>query len=178
MLLLFFNLLLSLFTLTWAGSEAKPRVNGHADGETQVDVVLVVLDAGTQKPVSGASVIFFRKAESAMLDVIEAERRSRGSSDRIEPKGTIGITDQEGRVALRCWFAAAFLSSNESGNGRDVGTHVFPSGRFRISKSGYARSEQSSRDPFSFADDSKDWLTGPAVVRFSITPNSEGSGVR
>lgn len=165
----------TLFVLVCGcGAEGgKPRVDGHGDGEIEIPVEFLVIDVATQTPVQGVRVKFYSDYECVLLQEIEAKKKLRGFSAHKEPNNTVEVTDGKGRTTLKCKFNATFLWSFEGGGKKDVGTEVFPSGRFVLVKEGHVMRDQLARDLFPDAPYSPEGFTKPVVLRLSQMPNPE-----
>lgn len=112
----------------------KRMTGDHADGYVTIPVTFRIIDAGTRRPVVGATVRFLDAEEAQALDGF------RERTDRIRllvPPDDLGhrlVTDQNGEATISCRFRAAhFLGEDGSIVKSDWG----PTGRLEVYGSGY-----------------------------------------
>jgi hypothetical protein len=160
----------SLFVHLSCAESGTPRVDAHGDGMVYVSLTFVVIDGKTHAPIPNAEVTFFNAEETALLKLIEAEERSGGPSAHIAPKGTVATTNADGRLTMKCKFNASFLWSFDGGQKRDVGTQVFPSGRFVVSKGTYFPEGYEARTLFPEAPYSLEQLPKAVTLQLTESP--------
>jgi len=149
----------------------KPRVDGHGDGEIHLPIAFRVVDAQSGAPIPDASVTFYDKVDLAILALIDVTQRTgRTPKDKV-PTGVIARTSNDGSTTITCRFDAAFLWSFEGGDRKDIGTDVFPSGRFVIRKQGYRALDRTAREVFSKPPYSADQLKLPSTLQLEKEPN-------
>ena len=151
----------------------KRRVDAHGDGVIHLPITFRIIDAGSGNPLSDVGVTFYTEAEVAILRSVEVSKEKGRELRNLPPSGTRVQTTSDGRASIRCRFGAAFLWSFEDGERKDVGTDVFPSGRFVFAKHGYVTLAQSAREIFSSSPYSPKALEEVVTLRMKKEPNSE-----
>ena len=153
----------------------KPRVDGHGDGEVHLPLAILVVDATSGDPISDARVTFYDDLDLAILMSIDVAQKKVFTPPEKIPTGTTAHTSRDGRATIACRFDAAFLWSFDSGQKKDVGTDVFPSGRFVISKQGYRLLERTAQEIFSSSPYSPEQLKIPLTLRLEKEPTSRAA---
>lgn len=163
----------SIISYEVSADQKSPTYTWHADGEKRLEVPIQVTQGTTKEPIEAVKITFFSRIECALLEQIDAEFRFKGSSKIEKPKGVTVITDQSGFAKMPCVFDAAFLYTSLNGKKVDVGTDIFPNGRFIFMKDGYLpvtldASSLYPKSPYTIDQVSKPITVGLSEIRASL----------
>lgn len=144
---------------------SQPQVDSHGDGATRLQIKIQVLDARSAAPIKGASVTFYSDQDMEELRMIAQAKEMGSKLDPVVPRGLEARTANDGYAEIACSFPAAFLYSQESRERQNVGTDIFPGGKFVVSNPAYRPFERLVREIYPLPPYAPSDFKRPIVVR-------------